>query len=104
MRVYKYTDIAKIAENEITMKDGYIISLQECKKEWAKQNGIDLKESNCVAARNATTKPYYLFFTKEKVKISFEKGKIFGDRKVKRQFYELQDKLNYLGVSTFDLS
>ena len=88
---YSYRDIKKIMEVGIIFSDGYELFFEECKNEWAVKNLINKEQSCCVAERNCLTKPpFFLFYTKEKVKIIFDKKGILSKMQNQNDFHKLQ--------------
>ena len=89
----------------IIFSDGYELFFEECKNEWAVKNLINKEQSCCVAERNCLTKPpFFLFYTKEKVKIIFDKKGILSKMQNQNDFHKLQITLNRLGLTSYDMS
>ena len=105
MKEYSYKDIQKITKAGILFKDGFKLSFEECRIEWSIKNKIEGKESYCVAERNALAKiPYFLFYSKDKIKVFFDKKGIFCKKKNTHEFQKLQVILNQLGFSSYDMT
>ena len=105
MKEYSYKKIQKITKAGILFKDGFELSFEECRNEWSIENKIEEKESNCVAERDALAKtPYFLFWSRDKVKVIFDKKGIFGRKKSKDEFQNLWITLNKLGFSSYDMT
>lgn len=105
MKVYSYRDIKNITEEGILFKDGFILFFEVCKNEWLIDNNLKEGESHCVAERNLLAyPPYFLFYSKDKVKILFDNKGIFGKKKNRKKFENLQVILNRLGFSSYDMS
>lgn len=102
---YSYKDIQKITKAGILFIDGFEFLFEECKNEWSVQNNIKGGQSCCVAERYSFTKiPYFLFFSKKRVKVLFDKKGIFGKKRNKNDFQNLQVVLNRFGFSSYDMT
>lgn len=98
---YSYSKIKIINDEGITFNDGTKILFEECRCNWAKEKELD--DTHCVAERNmSASKPYFIFYSNKKVKIIFDS--VFFLCKNKKNFMNLQIKLNRLGYSSYDLS
>lgn len=105
MREYCYNDIEEITNIGILFKDGFKLSFEECHNEWAIENNLKRSESHCVAKRSILEKPpFFLFYSKDRVKVVFEKKGLWGKRKNKAEFENLQVLLNRVGVSSYDMT
>ena len=105
MKEYSYIDIQKITKAGILFKDGFELLFEECRNEWAIKNKIKRDESYCVAERNSLAQiPYFLFYSKERVKVIFYKKGIFYKKKSKDEFRNLQVSLNRFGFSSYDIT
>jgi hypothetical protein len=99
---YSYSKIKIINDEGITFKDGTKILFEECRRNWAKVKKLDINDTHCVAERNiSSSEPYYIFYSNKKVKIVFDSMFFLCKKK---NFMNLQIKLNRLGYSSFDLS
>ena len=98
---YSYSKIKIINDEGITFKDGTKIIFEECRRNWAKVKELDINDTHCVAERKmSASKPYFIFYSNKKVKIVFDNVFFL----LKKNFMNLQIKLNRLGYSSFDLS
>lgn len=105
MKVYSYKNIKCITGLGITFMDGYNIVFEECRKEWPKAKKIDITESHCVAERDLLAKePYFLFYSKDRVKIIFNNKGIFSKKRNRYQFHKLHMILNGFGKRSFDMT
>lgn len=105
MKEYSYNDIQKITEEGILFKDGFKLSFEECRNEWLVQNKIKGCESHCVAERDSLSKsPFFLFYTKDRVKVCFNGKGIFGKKKNREEFQNLQAILSRFGFSSYDMT
>lgn len=105
MKEYRYKDIEKIEKHFICFNDGYKISLNECRFEWAKAHNIDFEDNFCIGERDILTKPpFFLFYNKEKVKVVFTNNGILNFGMSKKSFSELHITLMKLGYKTFDMT
>ncbi len=103
MKEYSYKDIRKITKVGIQFKDGYEVFFDECRNEWSIRNNIKKNESYCVAERDFLAKtPYFLIYSKNKIKILFNKKGFFSKKKNKKDFQNLQVVINRLGFSSYD--
>lgn len=81
MKKYSYKDIQEITKTGILFKDGFELSFEECRNEWVIEKKINGDESYCIAERDSLAEiPYFLFYSKDKVKVVFDK-KGFGARR-----------------------
>lgn len=70
MREYSYKDIQRITQAGILFRDGFALLFEECRNEWSVENKIN--QSCCVAKRDSLAKiPYFLFYSKNRVKVFF---------------------------------
>ncbi len=105
MKEYSFKDIQKITKVGILFNDGFEILFKECRIEWAIENNIKENESCCVAERDTLAKiPYFLFFSKSKIKVLFDKKGIFAQKRNRNDFQKLQVILNRFGFSSYDIS
>ena len=105
MKQYRYKDVKQISKSGIFFGDGFQLLFEECNEEWSKEKGISRSDRCCVAERNVLAKPpYFLFYTKERLKLVFDTKGIFSQRRNETQFHHLQIVLNNFGFSTFDLT
>jgi len=107
MKEYNYTDVIKIADSSIQFNDGYILKLEECKKNWAIKRGNSIKDNLCVASRNITESiPYFLFYlsNEDKIKIYFKYKGFLKRRRAEKSFLLFQIQLNNIGYTTYDES
>lgn len=103
MKKYNYTDIISINSNGIIFNDSHEVQFDECRHQWAEENNIEYKDSVCIATRLYSKKDkYFIFYTKERTMLLFKFKGIFGRRKSKNKFIELQFKLNKYGFTSFD--
>ena len=104
MKTYSYKNIKHITKSGIAFVDGFDIMFDECKKEWSKEKNNSI-ESYCVAERDFLAKePYFLFYSKERVKIIFNNKGIFSKKRNIHQFEKLQMILNEFGLRSFDMT
>ncbi len=107
MKEYNYSDIVQLDKIGISFSDGYKIVFEECKRQWAEEHEISQEETLCVASRFLATEQeetYFLFYTKEKLKLCFKFKGFFRNKKSFNKFIELQMLLNSYGYSSFDMS
>lgn len=105
MKEYSYNDIQKITEVGILFNDGFELLFEECRNEWSIENKIKGDETYCVAERDSLSKiPYFLFYSKDRVKVLFDKKGIFCKRRNRDEFQNLQVILNRFGFSSYDMS
>lgn len=105
MKEYSYKDIQMITKAGILFKDGFELSFEECRNGWSIENKIEENESYCIAERDILAKiPYFLFYSKDKVKIFFDKEGVFCKKKNRDEFQNLQVTLNKLGFSSYDMT
>lgn len=105
MKEYSYKEVKNVTKTGIIFKDGYELLFEECRNEWSIKNKININESYCVAERDSLEKvPYFLFYSKERVKVLFDKKGILSKKKNKDEFQNLQNILNRFGVFTYDIT
>ena len=105
MREYSYKDIQTITKTGILFRDGFELLYEECRNEWSVEKKVNGEQSCCVAERNSLAKiPYFLFYSKEKIKVLFDKKGIWGKKKNESDFRNLQIVLNRFGFSSYDMS
>lgn len=105
MRIYSFRQIRMMNESGIVFKDGYTVYFGECRENWAKEKGIRLEDTLCIAERNIMDKnPYFTFYSNEKTKIIFLDSIVFFKVKKKKEFRNMQIKINRLGYSSYDNS
>ncbi len=105
MREYCYKDIQEITNKGILFKDGFRLSFEECHNEWAIENNLKKSESHCVAKRSISEKPpFFLFYSKDRVKVVFDKKCFWRKRKNEAEFQNLQIMLNRVGVTSYDMT
>lgn len=105
MKVYSYTDILMVTKYGIEFKDGFKISFQECRKEWSELKKIDYEETYCVAERESLSNyPYFVFYSKSKIKVKFDKKGFLSRKRNKDDFQSMQILLNRFGFSSYDLT
>ena len=105
MREYRYQEIQEITKSGIVFQDGFAFLFKECRKEWCAKYRIKSDQSCCVAKRNIEAKPpYFLFYTKEKVKVLFDTKGILGRKRNEKDFLDLQFILTKFGYSSYDLT
>lgn len=105
MQEYNYKDIKEINSKGIVLRDGCIIFFEECRCEWAKAKGIDIKDTSCVAERDYLGEvPYFLFYTKERVKIYFQVALFFKRRRAKSLYDKMRILINRYGYSSYDMT
>ena len=103
MKEYSYKEIQKITKEGILFRDGFKLSFEECRNEWSINNAV--KGTYCVAERDSLAKiPYFLFYSKKRVKVLFDKKGIFCNKTNKKEFQNLQLVLNRLGFSSYDMT
>ena len=105
MKTYNFSDIVKIDKKGIIFSDETFINFGECVNEWAIENNIRKDETVCVALRHWEKESmYFIFYTKERIKIFFDSGGLFKQRKNREHFQQLQDLLNRFGFSSYDIT
>lgn len=105
MREYSYKDIKKIAEWGILFQDGFQILFEECRNEWLIEKKLEKDESYCIAERNSLAKnPYFLFYSKYRVKVFFDKRGFFCKRRNEAEYQKLQIILNRYGYTSYDMT
>ena len=105
MKEYSYKDILKITKAGILFKDGFELLFEECRNEWSIERKIKGGESYCVAERDSLAKiPYFLFYSKDKVKVLFDKKGILCKKRNSDEFHNLQVILNRFGFSSYDMT
>lgn len=105
MREYSYRDIQKITKAGILFQDGFEIVFEECVYGWCVEHGIKRDPSCCVAERDCLAKtPYFLFYSKDKVKVLFDRRGLLSKKKNGNDFHNLQLLLNRFGFSSYDLT
>ena len=105
MKEYSYKDICKITKAGILFKDGFELLFEECRNEWSMENKIKKNESYCVAKRDSLAKiPYFLFYSKNRVKVLFDKKGFLGKKRNTDDFQNLQILLNRFGFSSYDMT
>ncbi|MDE7268701.1 MAG: hypothetical protein K2N89_14680 [Lachnospiraceae bacterium] len=105
MREYSYKDIKKITKAGILFRDGFELLFEECRNEWSVEKGMNREHSFCVAERDCLAKiPYFLFYSKKRVKVLFDKKGIWSKKKNENDFYNLQVVLNRFGFSSYDMT
>lgn len=80
------------------------VNFQDCVKNSAMEN--ILETSMCVATRDITELSF-TFYTIPKTKIIFKKNfliDIFSRKKATNRFFELKNKINQFGYTSYDLS
>lgn len=102
---YDYRKIKSIDSDGIVFLDGNKILFDECIKNWAEENRIESTDSRCIAERNATANlAYFLFFSTEKVKVTFRHSIFPWSKRHKKAFLKLQKEINQYGYSSYDIS
>lgn len=87
MKEYSYKDIQTITKVGILFRDGFELLFEECRNEWSIENHIKEDESYCVAERDSLAKiPYFLFYSKNRIKILFDKKGFLARREIKMIF------------------
>lgn len=107
MKEYNYTDMIKLDKTGILFSDGQRIDFDECKRQWALEHEISEEETVCVASRYPVAERadiYFLFYSKDKVRLYFRFKGIFKRKKSVDKFHELQILLNRYGYSSYDMS
>jgi len=103
MKEYNYSEIAKVDDRGILFLDSTFIEFEECRSEWAKENNIPVSETVCVALRfQEVEERYFMFFSKERVKLNFKFNGFFKRKKSREKFSELQVALNRYGYTSYD--
>ena len=102
---YSFNQIKLIDENGITFKDGTRLIFEECRHNWALYKGLSVDDTKCVAERDITApKPYFLFYSNDRIKVIFNNTFFLRKYRNKKQFLDLQIRLNRLGYSSYDIS
>lgn len=105
-----FTDdnIVQITKDEIvfaTLYNETKIRFSECKKNFATEHFLN--ESNCVGTRDITV-PAFIFYSQPKIKVTFKRRhllqELFSKRPLHKKFNILQQTLQKLGYTTYDLS
>ncbi len=106
MREYSYyNDVKMITRKSIVFKDGYELFFEECRAEWCKKNKIKIEDSYCVGERDILANPpIIIFFSKENVKVSFDRKGIFKKNKNEKKLNNLVRFLKESGFWTIDLT
>ena len=107
IKEYSYIDIISISESDIKFYDGYVLNLEECKKNWAINRSISFNDTSCVASRDITSNPPYFLFHLAKgidVKLCFKYKGLLRKRRAEKSFMLFQAKINSMGYSTYDES
>ncbi len=105
MREYNYSSIACIDTNGILFKDKVFIDFEECRYEWAHEHDISTSETVCVASRFCEDDIcYFIFYSKQKVKLVFDISGFFHRKKGKKKFQEIQVLLNRYGYTSYDMT
>ncbi len=105
MLEYDYKQIKKFNEDGIVFEDGTRIKFVECRENWAKSRGVEYEDTLCVADRNISAEiPYFVFYSKKKIKILFKKSVLPWSNLCKKNFLKIQIGLNRFGYSSYDCS
>lgn len=105
MKEYSYKEIRKITQTGILFMDGAELLFEECRNGWCIEHGIKKEQLHCIAERDSLEKtPYFLFYSKDKIKIVFDKKGIFRMKRNRDDFCDLQVALNRFGFSSCDLT
>ena len=105
MKEYSYKQIKRFDKSGIVFKDGFTIDFNECRVNWANSREISYIDTVCIADRCfSVNKPYFLFYTNERVKIIFMKSIFPWDTRFKKKFLDIQIGLNRFGYSSYDCS
>ena len=106
MREYNFRDIIDVSKQVIQFNDGYILDLEDCRKEWAKKRSIPLSETMCVGLRNIDSDiPYFIFCdNKNEIRVNFRFNGLFKKKYRKKKFIEFQNYLNKMAYYTYDES
>lgn len=105
MQEYSYKYIKRFDKNGIELKDGTIINFNECRLNWANSRKIDYLDTVCVADRYSfANRLYFVFYTKERVKIVFVKPIFPWNTNYRKRFLDIQIGLNRYGYSSYDCS
>ena len=105
MKEYNYSDIVKIDKIGILFSDEGFVEFEECKCEWAKENGINVADTVCVALRfSEGDDRHFIFYCKKKVKLYFSFKGILKKKKSRDKFSEMQVLLNRYGYTSYDVS
>lgn len=103
MLEYSVKQIKSMNNVKIVFTDGVEIVFDDCAAEWDSHYHCS---SKCVGQRNILgdkpgDKPYFIFWSKEKTKITFDGG-LF--RSPKRAFRNFSNTIRNFGYSSYDLS
>ena len=102
---YSYKHIRDFNKLGIVFDDGKSFSFEECRINWASDNGIRLEETVCVGERNMNDKEYYfVFYARTKIKVTIKKGFFSWMNYDKKIFNKIQRQLNRFGYMTYDCS
>lgn len=105
MREYNFKDIKEIDNQGIILRDGYIILFEECRYEWSKEKDVELNSTFCVGERSYLDGvPYFLFYTKDRVKIYCKANIFFKKKRSEKVYDKLRILLNDYGYSSYDLT
>ncbi len=105
MKEYNYKDIKEITKSHVLFKDGFDMLFEECINEFSVVHNLTRGGSRCVAKRDCLeTPPYFLFYSKERVKVFFDFKGPFKNERILNKFMELQMLLDEYGYTTFDLT
>lgn len=103
MKEYNYLDIIKFDNEGILFSDNMFINFEECKSEWARENNIPVEKTVCVATRYSIgVGRYFVFYSREKVKLFFKFKGIMKRKKSVDKFEKVQELLNFYGYSSYD--
>lgn len=104
MKEYNYNQISEISSQGVLFTDGYFLSFEECRQNWAKRKGVSMNDTVCVAERSLDDSPNYLFYTDDKIKLNFTSKGFFARKRVEKRFAEFNFLLNRLGYSSYDMT
>lgn len=105
MKEYNYSDIVSFDKAGILFSDAEFVEFEECKCEWAKENNITVADTMCVALRfSEGDDRYFIFYSKEKVKLYFRFKGILKKKRSRDKFSEMQVLLNRYGYTSYDVS
>ena len=105
MNEYNCKQIVCFDKNGITFSDGTVIRFDECRANWANSKGISIEDTTCVAERDISgKKPYFLFYTDNRIRIVFKKGFFPWSKEYKKEFTDIQMGLIRFGYSSYDCS
>lgn len=105
MNEYNYLDIQNIDEKGILFLDNRFIEFEECRHGWSEMNNISINDSVCIASRFCEVdKCYFIFYTKEPVKVIFKMNGFIRRKKNKKKFQELQVMINRCGYTSYDMT